>query len=118
MLDCHVTAVNNDTSTISGNTGIEFPKHLTDEVGEYLVTGGGFFDFKGRDGLLKTIAKFVPKSHYLYQVIKDSKHKDPLNLLVALRNFSAHEPSAGPGCAPTTIREISAAEASGSGGGL
>ncbi|WP_328978448.1 hypothetical protein [Streptomyces canus] len=71
MLDCIVTAVNNDTSTISGNTGIEFPKHLTDEVCEYLVTGGGFFDFKGRDGLLKTIAKFVPKNHYLYQVVKD-----------------------------------------------
>ncbi|MFF7925535.1 hypothetical protein ACFZDP_31060 [Streptomyces mirabilis] len=91
MLDCIVTAVNNDTSTISGNTGIEFPKHLTDEVCEYLVTGGSFFDFKGRDGLLRTIAKFVPKSHYLYQVIKDPKHRDPLNLLVALRNFAAHE---------------------------
>ncbi|MGK3945148.1 hypothetical protein [Streptomyces sp. RP5T] len=47
MLECIVCAVNNDTGTISAQTGIKFPKHLTDEVCEYLVTGGGYFDFKG-----------------------------------------------------------------------
>lgn len=39
MLNCTVTAINNDTSTISQRTGVAFPKHLTDEVCEYLVTG-------------------------------------------------------------------------------
>jgi len=47
MLDCIVAAINNDTATISARTGIAFPKHLTDEVCEYLVTGGGFLDFRG-----------------------------------------------------------------------
>lgn len=60
MLDCIVTAINNDTSTISARTGIAFPKHLTDEVCEYLVTGGGFFDFKGRDGLIRLIKASFP----------------------------------------------------------
>lgn len=50
MLDCIVSTINNDTSTISARTGIAFLQHLTDEVYAYLVTGGGFFDFKGRDG--------------------------------------------------------------------
>lgn len=51
ILDALVGAINNDTTTLSSGTGIRFPKHLTDEVCEYLVTGTGYFDFKGRDGL-------------------------------------------------------------------
>jgi hypothetical protein len=45
ILDALVGAINNDTTTISGTSGVKFPKHLTDEVCEYLVTGGGYFDF-------------------------------------------------------------------------
>ena len=53
MLFAIVCAINNDTKTISDSTGVEFPKHLTDEVCEYLVLGGRYFDFKGRDGLIR-----------------------------------------------------------------
>lgn len=92
MLECLVAAVNKDThSTIGQTTGIKFPKHLTDEVCEYLVTGGGYFDFRGRDGLIKQIRRFVPEDHYLVTAVKTDKYKDPLNLLIALRNFAAHE---------------------------
>ncbi|MFJ8973491.1 hypothetical protein ACIRJ3_29775 [Streptomyces anulatus] len=91
MLACIVCAVNNDTSTISEQTGIKFPKHLTDEVCEYLVTGGGYFDFKGRDGLIKTLRKFTPPTHYLPTAVKLPRFKDPLDRLIALRNFAAHE---------------------------
>jgi hypothetical protein len=91
MLDCIVTAINNDTATISARTGIIFPKHLTDEVCEYIVTGGGFFDFKGRDGLIKTIKGYVPDSHWLLQAVKKTQYKDPLERMIALRNFAAHE---------------------------
>src|SRR6266581_6104041 len=75
MLDCIVAAINNDTATISARTGIGFPKHLTDEVCEYLVTGGGFFDFKGRDGLIKTIKGYVPDNHWLLEAVKQAQHK-------------------------------------------
>ncbi|WP_432034054.1 hypothetical protein [Streptomyces antibioticus] len=91
MLACIVCAVNNDTSTISEQTGINFPKHLTDEVCEYLVTGGGYFDFKGRDGLIKTFRKFLPTTHYLPAAVKLPQFKAPLEQLIALRNFAAHE---------------------------
>ncbi|MCX4462408.1 hypothetical protein OOK58_59050 [Streptomyces sp. NBC_01728] len=91
MLACIVCAVNNDTSTISEQTGINFPKHLTDEVCEYLVTGGGYFDFKGRDGLIKTFRKFLPTTHYLPAAVKLPQFRAPLEQLIALRNFAAHE---------------------------
>jgi len=91
MLFALVCAINNDTKTISDSTGVEFPKHLTDEVCEYLVLGGGYFDFKGRDGLIKEIKKYVPHNHYLVTIVKKSKYLDALEKLTALRNFAAHE---------------------------
>ncbi|NEQ97939.1 MAG: hypothetical protein F6K30_14670 [Cyanothece sp. SIO2G6] len=91
MLDCLIGAINNDTSTVSAKTGVKFPKHLTDEVCEYLVIGSGYFDFKGRDGLIKTLKQFVPDNHYVVTVVKKSKYKDILEQLSALRNFAAHE---------------------------
>jgi hypothetical protein len=91
MLDCIVTAINNDTSTISARTGIVFPKHLTDKVCEYLITGGGFFDFKGRDGLIRTIKGYVSDDHWLLEAVKQTQHTKPLNRMIALRNFAAHE---------------------------
>jgi hypothetical protein len=91
MLDCLIGAINNDSTTVSSTTGIEFPKHMTDEVCEYLITGTGYFDFKGRDGLIKTLKKFVPATHYLVGEVKRLKYKDALERLSALRNYAAHE---------------------------
>jgi cupin superfamily acireductone dioxygenase involved in methionine salvage len=91
MLDCIVAAVNNDTSTLSAKTGFEFPKHLTDEVCEYIIVGGGYFDFKGRDGLISTLRKYLPDNHYLVELIKRKRFKEPLDLMVALRNYATHD---------------------------
>lgn len=91
MLDCLVVAVNNDSSTISASSGVSFPKHMSDEVCEYLVTGGDYFDFKGRDGLIKVLKDFVPGTHWLVITVKDAAHTSALNQLVALRNYAAHE---------------------------
>ena len=92
MLSCLVSAINNDTSVLSQTTGIEFPKHLTDEVCEYLVVGDGYFDFRGWDGLLKTYNRFVGSSHWTVLVLKSKpSHKKNLNILFALRNYAAHE---------------------------
>jgi hypothetical protein len=84
-------AINNDTETISATIGIDFPKHLTDEVCQFLITGGGYFDFKGRSGLIKTLKKFVPDNHYLVTIIKKPGYIDALERLSTLRNFAAHE---------------------------
>lgn len=93
MLSAIVGAINNSTETISTTTGVDFPKHLTDEVCEYLVLGGNYFDFKGRDGLIKILKKFVPDNHYLITIIKKEKYKQTLERLSALRNYAAHESS-------------------------
>jgi hypothetical protein len=93
VLEALVGAINNDTATISTRVGIEFPKHLTDEVCEFLVIGDGFFDFKGRDGLIRIIKRFVPDAHYLVQVVKKNKYRDALEQVSALRNLAAHDSS-------------------------
>jgi hypothetical protein len=91
ILDCIVASINNDTATLSATTGVKFPKHLTDEVCEYIVVGDGYFDFRGRDGLIKTLKRFVPDTHFLVTVTKNDKYRDSLEKLSALRNYAAHE---------------------------
>lgn len=83
-------AINNDTSHISAKTNVEFPQHLKDEVCEYIVTGGRYFDFRGRSGLIDKIKDYVPDDHYLVRAIKDQAHTESLNQLCALRNYAAH----------------------------
>lgn len=90
MLDALVGAINNDTATISDSTGISFPKHLTDEVCEYLIVGNGYFDFKGRDGLIQVLKSYVPNDHYLLDTVRKNKYKPALEQLSAFRNLAAH----------------------------
>lgn len=91
VLEGIVGAINNDTGTFSDTVGIPFPKHLTDEVCEYLVLGRGYFDFKGRDGLIKQLKQFMPDDHYLMTCVKKPRYKDSLERLTALRNYAAHD---------------------------
>lgn len=91
VLHALVGAVNNDTSTIAATTGIPFPKHLTDEVCEYLITQNGYLDFRGRDGLIQKVNEFVPDSHYILTALKKEAYKEALEQLFPLRNFAAHE---------------------------
>lgn len=90
ILGALVGAINNDTSVLSEQAGVGFPHHLTDEVCEYLVTGGGYFDFKGRDGLLQKVKRYLPDIHYLPTVLSNKTFKTPIDRVCALRNFAAH----------------------------
>ena len=91
MLNALKGAINNDTSTLTSTVNIEFPKSLTDALCEYIITGGGYFDFRGRDGLIKTLKKFVPASHYLVVTVKKTRYTNALEQLSALRNYAAHD---------------------------
>ena len=62
-----------------------------DEVCEFLITGTGYFDFKGRSGLIRTLKSFVPDAHYLVTTVKKATYTNTLDKLSALRNFAAHE---------------------------
>ena len=90
MKNALVGAINNDSSTTSATLGIVLPKHLSLEVCEFLVTGSGYFDFRGRDGLIKLLKQYVPKTHYLVQTVKQPVYKTPIDRLVALRNYATH----------------------------
>lgn len=91
MLQALVGAINNNTAaTIGARTGVSFPRHLSDEACEYLVSGDGYFDFKGRDGLIRILKRFLPATHYLVAVVTDPKYKASIDRLIALRNFAAH----------------------------
>jgi hypothetical protein len=91
MLEALTGAINNDTSTISKSVGIEFPVHLTDELCEYLIVGNGYFDFKGRDGLIKILKQYVPPDHYLVTIVEKRRYLKALQHLAALRNYAAHD---------------------------
>ncbi len=90
MIGALTGAINNDTSQLSTTTSVQFPKHLTDEVCEYIIIGNRYFNFRGRDGLISEIKKYVPDSHYLVRAVKESEYTTSLNRLCALRNYAAH----------------------------
>jgi len=93
MLSCLVALINNDATTFSQVKQRTFPKHMNVEVCEYLICGDGYFDFAGRDGLLKTIKKVVPNGHWLPTTVGDAAYTNALKKLSALRNFAAHDSS-------------------------
>jgi hypothetical protein len=95
MLDALVAAINNDTAQLSKATNLNFPKHLTDEVCEYIVTGGSYFDFRGRSGLIKTLKQYLPADHYLVKAVSRQKYKTAIDRMIALRNLAAHESAKG-----------------------
>ena len=91
ILHCLVAAINNDTQQLSQKTGIDFPKHITDEVCEFIIVRDGYFDFRGRDGLIGTLKSYLPDDHYIVAIVKKKPYKDALEQLSALRNFAAHD---------------------------
>lgn len=91
ILAALVGAINNDPTTLAKTVGLDFPRHLNEDVCMFLIVGSGYFDFKGRHGLIQILTKFVPESHYLCATIKDAQYKSSIEKLVALQNCAAHD---------------------------
>ena len=53
--------------------------------------GNGYFEFKGRSGLIKMLKQYLPNSHYLVVAVSKKAYARPLERPFALRNFAAHE---------------------------
>ncbi len=105
MREALVGVINNDPTTVSATLGLKLPRHLTNEVCEYLVMTDGYFDFKGRDGLIQQLKRFVPDSHYLVQIVKQPKYKESVERLCALRNFAAHNSRKAKSAALVSVRQ-------------
>lgn len=94
ILNALIGAVNNDIEGTLGNVvGVKLPKHLTEEVCQYLIVGERYFDFRGRSGLIETLKRYLPGDHYLVTACEDDQYRESLDRLVALRNFAAHSSS-------------------------
>lgn len=91
ILNCLVAGINRDTSVLSESKNIDFPKHLKVDVCEYIIVGDGFFNFRGRDGLIGKLKMFVPNDYYLVEVVTNSNYTVSLERLFAFRNFAAHD---------------------------
>lgn len=97
MLTALVAAINQDSAAISARSGVDFPKHLSKKVCEYLVTGGGYFNFNGFGGLVGTVKDYLPDGHWLPKTLQrktadgKSVYAPQVDLFAALRNFAAHE---------------------------
>ena len=93
ILRCLVALINSDATTFSQLKRRKFPKHMNVAVCDYLICGDGYFNFSGRDGLIREINKCVPKNHWLPTAVKKRRYKDAINRMCALRNFAAHDSS-------------------------
>ena len=91
MLNCLVAFLNRDPEQFSKLKQREFPKHMNTDLCKYLIYGDGYFDFSGRDGIIRKIRNFIPKGHWFPQIVSRDDYRDALDKLCALRNFAAHD---------------------------
>lgn len=85
-----VGCVNRDSTTVKDTYGVEFSKHLSDDICEFIITKGGYFDFSGRDGLIKICSRNIGDTYGITNIIKKNDYTACLNELCALRNYAAH----------------------------
>lgn len=90
VLRSMIACLNHDHSYFQEKHGIKLGKHINDDVCEFLITKGGFFDFKGRDGLCKALNSMIGPNHNIAIIFKKTKYKDAIEQLCTIRNYAAH----------------------------
>lgn len=90
ILRLMISCLNHDHTFFEEKWGIKLGKHINDDICEFLITKGGYFDFKGRSGLSKMINHTIGTSHNLGRVIKHNNYATTIEQLCAGRNFAAH----------------------------
>ena len=93
MLDTLTAVLNKNPKTFEDKTGIKL-KAIQNDLAEYIIVGNGYFDFKGRDGLIKIVKSYVADGHWLIKIVTDDHYKDSLEQLSAFRNYAAHSGNA------------------------
>lgn len=83
-----VGCINHDTSQVCKTYGISFGKHISDEMCDFILTKGGFFDIHGPDDLVKLCKNHVTNSKALTEAVR--KKRDTVEQLLAFRNLAAH----------------------------
>ncbi|WP_294855788.1 hypothetical protein [uncultured Oscillibacter sp.] len=85
-----VGCINHDNTTVTDTYGVNFGKHTNDDMCEFIITKGGYFDFKDRDGLIKVLKQNIGETYGIVNIVKREDYIDALKRLCALRNYAAH----------------------------
>jgi hypothetical protein len=85
-----VGCINHDSSEVCRTYCVCFGKHINDDICDFIITKGGYFDFKGRDGLIKILKQNIGGTYGIVDLISSEPYKNNLDKLCSLRNFAAH----------------------------
>ena len=111
MLEALKGALNDNANYFLQKNNITQIEHLNSDVAEYVIVGEGYFDFKGRDGLIKTLKKYLPDNHWLIEIVKQEQYKTSLEKLSAFRNYAAHSGNTAKSKARKTVNQKSISQA-------
>ena len=90
LLRIMVSCLNHDHSHFEESYGIKLGRHINDDVCEFLITKGGYFDFKGNGDLKKTLNKSIGQKHPVVKVFGNGTYSKTIQKLYVLRNYAAH----------------------------
>ena len=93
VLRLMISCLNHDHSHFEDTYGIKLGKHINDDVCEFLITKGGYFDFNGYSGLIKSLYQTIGEEHSLIECFKQSECKAAIQRMCTLRNYAAHNSS-------------------------
>lgn len=93
ILRTMISCLNHDHSHFENKHSIKLGKHINDDVCEFLITKGGYFDFKGKGGLYKMLNATIGSSHNISKVIKNPQYGQTIERLCSIRNYAAHNSS-------------------------
>ena len=85
-----VGCINHDNTTVTDTYGVNFGRHTNDDMCEFIITKGGYFDFKDREGLIKVLRQNIGETYGIVGIVKKADYTDTLKRLCALRNYAAH----------------------------
>lgn len=85
-----ISCLNHDHSFFEDKYGIALGKHINDDVCEFLITKGGYFDFRGYSGLVDTLKNVLGSTNPFIGVVRKDPYKTHIDQLCAARNYAAH----------------------------
>ena len=90
ILRIMISCLNHDHSHFEESYGIKLGRHINDDVCEFLITKGGYFDFKGNGDLKKMLNKTIGQKHPIAKVFGNGIYSKTIQKLYVLRNYAAH----------------------------
>lgn len=85
-----VGCINHDNTQVEKYYGVSFGKHISDDMCDFILTKGGYFDFHQRSDLIKQCKQHIGNTYGIVDILKKEEYQQPLDELSAFRNFAAH----------------------------